>query len=298
MQLPALTRFISILITAMVLLSGCANFPKLSNAGVEMTQIPVTEAPSGEVYSGKFIWHDLVTPDPVLAGQFYEKLFGWQIDYQGEYAVVRNGGKLIAGIFKVAPAEGETRDGVWVPTVSVPDVDKAADLVKANGGTILKGPLDMDKRGRAVFVSDSQRADLMLLTAKGGDPEDTKAEIGDWLWDEIWTNDPEAIQAFYKSVVGYDELFSGDGYDVLMHNGKWRAGIRQVRKGNKHLVWVPVIRVADPEATTERVTELGGKVWIAPKDAPRKGETALIADTTGALLLIQRWPPEAPKEKE
>ena len=286
-------NYIACLVAAAVFLSGCANTSKLSEGGAEMAQVPVTENPSGKTYPGKFIWHDLLTPDLQLAGKFYEELFGWQIEYKGHYAVVRNGGKLIAGILQLDPAADRAREGVWIPTVSVVDVDAAAGLVEANGGKVLKGPVDMDKRGRAVLISDPQRADLVLLNAKGGDPTDTEAAIGDWLWDEIWTDDPDRIEAFYESVLGYDEVALGDDYGVFMYKEKWRAGIRVVRDTKEHMLWVPVVRVADPEATAQRVTELGGVVWVAPDEAPSNGDTALIGDTTSALLLIQRWPPQA-----
>jgi len=293
--MKSLVRLVGVLIIAAAFLMGCANFGKLSEGGAEMAQIPITENPSGKTYPGKFIWHDLLTPDPLSAGKFYEKLFGWQIEYQGRYAVVRNHGKLIAGILQVEPSDGQARDGVWMPWVSVADVDAAVSLVKANGGKILKGPVDMDQRGRGALISDPQRADLVLLSAKGGDPADTEAAIGDWLWDEIWTNDPDSIEDFYESVLGYDEIASRDKYDVFKYKGKWRAGIRHVQDDREHMLWVPVVRVADPEATAQRVRELGGVVWVAPDEAPSKGDTALIADTTGALLLIQRWPPQASK---
>ena len=110
--MQSLVRFFGVLITAAVFVSGCANFGKLSEGGVEMAQVPITENPSGETYPGKFIWHDLVTPDLLTAGKFYEELFGWQIDYQGKYAVVRNGGKLIAGLLQVEPTDGSTRDEI------------------------------------------------------------------------------------------------------------------------------------------------------------------------------------------
>ena len=291
--MQSLVRFFGVLIATVVFLSGCAYTGKLSEGGAEMAQVPVTENPSGKTYPGKFIWHDLLTPDPLLAGKFYEKLFGWQIEYQEHYAVVRNGGKRIAGILQVQPADDRTVEGVWIPSVSVADVDAAIDLVKANGGQILKGPADMDKRGRAVLISDPQRADLVLLSAKGGDPADAEAAIGDWLWDEIWTDDPDNIEEFYRSVLGYDEMAYGDDYDVFLHEGEWRAGIRLVRDAREHMLWVPVVRVADPVATAERVSELGGVVWVAPDEAPSNGDTALIGDATGALLLIQRWPPQA-----
>jgi predicted enzyme related to lactoylglutathione lyase len=293
--MQSLARYVALLITATVFLSACANYGQLSEGGGEMAQTPITENPSGETFPGKFVWHDLVTPDARAAGKFYEQLFGWQIDYQGQYAVVRNGDKLIAGILQVDPADEHEREAVWIPSVSVIDVDAAAELVKANGGKVLKGPVDMDQRGRAVLISDPQRADLVLLNAKGGDPVDAEPAIGDWLWNEIWTDDPEVIEAFYATVVGYDEMASGEKYDVFMYEGKWRAGMRHLQDKKDHMLWVPVVRVADPEATAQRVGELGGVVWVTPDEAPSKGNTALIADTTGALLLIQRWPPQASK---
>ena len=291
--MQSLVRLVGVLVAAAVFLGGCANFGKLSEGGAEMAQVPITDTPSGKTYPGKFIWHDLLTPDLLSAGKFYEQLFGWQIDYQDHYAVVRNGGKRIAGIMQVDPADGRTREGVWIPSVSVADVDAAASRVQANGGTILKGPIDMNKRGRAVLISDPKRADLVLLNAKGGDPADTEAAIGDWLWDEIWTNDPDNTGAFYRSVLGYDEMVLGDNYDVLIYKGEWRAGIRYVRDDKEYMLWVPVVRVADPVATAQRVSELGGVVWVAPDEAPSTGDTALIGDATGALLLIQRWPPQS-----
>jgi predicted enzyme related to lactoylglutathione lyase len=291
--MQSLVRFVGVLVTAAVFLGGCASSGKLSKGGAEMAQVPITDTPSGKTYPGKFVWHDLLTPDSLAAGKFYEELFGWQVEYHEHYAVVRHGDKLVAGILQVEPADGRATAGIWIPSVSVTDVDAAAGLVKVNGGTILKGPVDMGQRGRAVLVSDPQRAQLVLLSPKGGDPDDTEAAIGDWLWDEIWTDDPDSIEKFYESVLGYDETAAGDGYDVFLYQGKWRAGIRYVQDQKESMAWVPVVRVADPEATAQRVTELGGVVWVAPDEAPSNGDTALIGDTTGALLLIQRWPPQA-----
>ncbi len=290
----SLISLVAILIFITGSLSGCANFTDLSESGVDMAQIPITEKPSGKRYPGKFIWHDLLTPDALSAARFYEQLFGWQIEHHGQYAIVRNGDKVIAGILQVEPAAGKTREGVWMASVSVADVDAAASLVTANGGTILKGPLDMAKRGRAVMISDPQRADLVLLQAKGGDPVDTDVQIGDWLWDEIWTDRPETIEKFYREVLGYDKLLSGNDYGVFVHEGQWRAGMRYLQN-SKHMLWVPVVRVADPYAITRQVKDLGGVVWVTPDEAPGNEDIALIADVTGALILVQKWDSQVSK---
>lgn len=261
-----------------------------------MAQTPITDKPSGQVHPGKFIWHDLLTPEPEKAGQFYQALFGWTIEYHPDYALVRNGGKLIAGIVKAEPSNTQARDGLWLPTVSVADVDVSASLVEANGGKVLKGPLDMGERGRAMLIRDSQQADLVLLSAKGGAPADVDPAIGDWLWDEIWSTDPHTTEIFYAAVLGYDQVVERDDYTVLLHDEKWRAGIRVVRDETQHLLWVPVVRVADTKGTAKRVKDLGGLVWVEPGEVPNNPDIALIADTTGALLLIQRWPSQAIKE--
>ncbi len=292
--MQSLIRLVGFLMLAAVSLSGCASHTELSEGRVDMAQIPIIENPTGKSYPGKFIWHDLLTPDARSAATFYEQLFGWQIEYHGDYAIVKNGDKAIAGILQVAPEADKTREGVWIASASVADVDAAADLVTANGGTILKGPLDMGERGRVVMISDPQRANLVLLQAKGGDPVDTEAQIGDWLWNEIWTDKPETIEKFYRQVLGYDELLSGDDYDVFIHKGKWRAGLRHLQDA-KHMLWVPVVRVADPYAITRRVKELGGVVWVTPDEVPGNSDIALIGDTTGAVLLVQRWSSQADK---
>jgi len=289
-------RFIITISISILALSGCANLGIQTSTKAQVSLTPVTEHSTGKSHPGKFIWHDLVTPDPVAAGDFYKALFGWKVDYQDDYAVVRNGDKLIAGILKVKPKEGREKKGVWLPSVSVTDVDAAAKLVTTNGGSILKGPADMGQRGRAVLISDSQHADLVLLDTRNNDPEDSPAAIGDWLWDEVWTDNPEATEAFYAEVVGYDQMVSSNQYDVFMHSEKMRAGLRHVDSETKNRLWVPVVRVADPELIIQRVAELGGHVLLRPNEAPSTGDTALIADPTGALLLVQRWPSQTTVE--
>lgn len=292
MRLPV--RLLTVLLGATLVLGGCANFG-LSEGRKEMAQVPITDHPTGEIRPGKFVWHDLLTPDVQAAGKFYEQLFGWQIEYQGQYAVVRNGDKRIAGILQVKPAEEKAAGAIWIPSVSVPDVDAAASLAEKQGGKTVNVPVDMEKRGRAALVKDPEGALLVLLRALTGDPKDAKAEIGDWLWDEVWTKSPDATKTFYTSVLGYDETVTDNGYTVFMRNGKWRAGARHIHDEKQPPIWVPVVRVTDPQAIAQRVPELGGVVWIAPDEAPTKGETALIGDATGALLLIQRWPSQAAK---
>jgi len=38
------------------------------------------------------------------------------------------------------------------------------------------------------------------------------------------------------------------------------------------------------------VKDLGGEIILPPSDEIRKGSVALIADPSGAVLAIQKWP--------
>lgn len=283
-----LPKFVVMIV--LVLISGCVQLDSLIDGGAELAQSPITENPSGKNYTGKIVWHDLLTSELRVAGNFYEKMFGWQIEYKEHSAIARNNGALVAGILEV-PRREDTLRAVWIPSVSVENVDTTLGLVEANNGKVLRGPVDMDERGRAALVRDFQGADLVLLTAKGGDPVQTEAEVGDWLWNEIWTDNPSKTENFYTGVLGYDEVAQvKDDYSVFMKDDQWIAGMRHLGENIEERVWVPVVRVADPESLTRQVESLGGEVLIPPDESPKKGNTALISDPTGAILLIQRWP--------
>lgn len=279
----------AVIFTMATFLSGCSQFNGLSEGGAELAQSPITDTPSNQRFPGRFVWHDLLTPDLTAAGSFYEQLFGWQIEYKEHSAVVRNNGKRIAGIMELQSSDKRAR-AIWIPSVSVADVDATLGRVKDNNGKVLNGPVDMGKRGRAALVRDFQGADIVLLKARGGDPVQTEAAAGDWLWDEIWTNNPGKTENFYTAVLGYDDIVSAkEDYGVFAHGEEWVAGIRHLQENTKDPLWVPVVRVVDPEAAAKRAEALGGVIWVAPDQAPSVGKTALIGDPTGALLLIQYW---------
>ena len=279
-----------VILMALNLIGGCAQFDRPTDAGAELALSPITDNPSGKIYPGRIVWHDLLTSDLRVTGNFYEKLFGWQIDYKEHSAIARNNGKRVAGILEL-PMKDDNLRAMWIPSVSVLNVDKTLALVEDNGGKVLRGPIDMDKRGRAALVRDFQGADFVLLTAKGGDPIQTEVEVGDWLWDEIWTDNPIKTKDYYIAVLGYDSVVPAkDDYSVFMEDEQWIAGIRHLQQDTEELIWIPVVRVSDPESVAMQVESLGGDVLITPDQAPNKGSTALISDPAGALLLIQRWP--------
>ena len=288
-----LLTYLFTLSVLLLFLNSCSSNAQKSAGTRAMEQFSITTEPTNKIYPGKVVWHDLLTSDIHKAAEFYQKLFGWQAEFHGPYAVMSFNGKPVAGILEIQSTQGKLIDGIWIPSFSVTEVDQAARQAEANGARILTKPVTMKQRGRAALIRDPNNADLVLLRAKSGDPEDHKAAHGEWLWDEIWTSKPQQTRDFYQKVMQYDAMINSEQYDVLLSKDKWRAGVRHLEDDSQPMIWVPVIRVADPQALADQVEDAGGIVWMDPSEKPDNPDTALISDTTGALLLIQRWPVES-----
>ena len=54
-------------------------------------------------------------------------------------------------------------------------------------------------------------------------------------------------------------------------------------------VWLTYIGVKDPAVAAERALSLGGRIIIPPSDDLRNGTLAVVADPSGAILVLQNW---------
>lgn len=234
------------------------------------------------------MWNDLLTDDVETAKTFYGKLFGWHFVQMDDYTLVKNKGQGIGGMVQIGETSRVTGAARWMSVLSVDDVDGAASLVTREGGLVHEGPLDMLNRGRGVIVSDPQGAQLLLLHASGGDPADMEIPVGSWLWHELWSNDAEAALSFYQKLVGYDVDDENTDYLILIKDGQWRAGVRSLPERKGIMRWVPVVRVSDTDSVTIGAADMGGKVLVESRPTPGGGSVALLADPSGALVIIQR----------
>ena len=274
-----LYRSLIVFIIVFLLFTGCSK--------LDLT--PVTSPATGVHHQGKFVWYDLLTNDVTVARDFYGELFGWSFKEQGRYTVVLNNNQAIGGIVEIRAKDDKEHAARWLASLSVPDVDQAADFVQKSGGIIHEGPVEMKNRGRGVLVSDPQGAQVLLLHSLGGDPADMEPPIGSWLWVELWSKTPEASVAFYEELGGYNAVEGEIGYWFLWHD-KWRAGIRQIPFDGMEIRWTPTVRVTDTELISERAEKLGGRVLVQPREASIGGSVALIEDPVGGLLIVQYWP--------
>jgi predicted enzyme related to lactoylglutathione lyase len=269
-----------------------------------VTLNPVSPAPTGTHRIGKFVWYDLVTEDVTAVKRFYAELLGWEYEeIHGDdvvYTVVTHNGEAIAGIVPLEPNDDRVPSSRWLSLLSVEDVDRAVEQVRQAGGEVNMEPRDVPDRGRLALVTDPQGAMVVLARTTGGDPPDVDPDSDPipnrWMWTELWARDVSAALELYGALVGYTaDVFTLPGdqnYQILMRDGRRRAGIIRLPWPEVTPNWLPYINVEDPAAVARRVSQLGGQVLIPPQPEIRGGSVGLVTDPSGAAFAIQKWPIE------
>jgi predicted enzyme related to lactoylglutathione lyase len=247
-------------------------------------------AESGAEHPGKVVWHDLVTPDLPRARDFYGALFGWSFEEASSgYLLARNEGQPVAGLARLDRADASSH---WLPLVSVPDVDRAAQLAAQRGGETLLAPFELPGRGRIAVVRDPLGAAFGVVRSASGDPADAPPPLHGFLWHEVWTDEPDVAAGFYAELAGYEaatrRVFDVD-YRYLARDGTPRVGLVEKPDAEIGNTWVVYVRVADARASAERARALGGRVLMAPRDDVRAGSVAVLADPDGAGFVVQEW---------
>jgi uncharacterized protein len=248
---------------------------------------------------GKFVWHDLTTDDLAASKKFYAALLGWEYTERSvlgrPYTVARIGKSPVAGMHAPNPDRGKTASH-WLSYMSVADVEATVTKAKAAGGDVLAGPLDVGTVGRAAVLKDPQGAPFGLVRLSAGDPPDPPKPVeGTFFWNEYLTHDLDATLAFYNGLFPYEMTTTkseSEAAYVVLKNNQARAGVFRLPDSRKNVPpnWLPYVLVADPAALAARVEGLGGRVLLSPQPEHRKGSLAVVADPTGAVVALQKFP--------
>lgn len=260
--------------------------------------LPALSTPASEErIPGKFVWFDLGTPNLGEAQAFYQDVFAWTYRSPGpsaeEYVLVLNGGRPVAGMFQAEPAGGEQDGATWLALLSVEDVDRAVATARAAGGSVEVEPADVPARGRHALLRDPADAIFGVLRSSSGDPVDAEVPIGGIFWVDLFARDVDAMASFYSRLVPYEVTSrqipdAGEGR-FLNAGGMPRAGLVPVDEEANRSAWVPYVRVADVQATLDRVVEGGGFVIVAPDPAILDGNLGVFVDPNGGVTGVVRW---------
>jgi predicted enzyme related to lactoylglutathione lyase len=111
-------------------------------------------------------WNELATTDPEGAIDFYRTQFGWSqegdmdMGEMGKYRFIQNRGTTIGAVM---PKPAQLPVSKWTYYIGVDDIDRALDAIKAGGGQVLNGPMEIPGGEFAVNAMDPQGASFGLV---------------------------------------------------------------------------------------------------------------------------------------
>lgn len=114
---------------------------------------------------GHVVWSELSAPDPDQALDFYRSTFGWRqeggmpMGELGEYRFLWAGQIGIGAVMGVMPQGSKG----WLFYIHVPDIDAAAERIRAGGGTIAQEPIEIPEGDYALVAKDPQGAGFGLV---------------------------------------------------------------------------------------------------------------------------------------
>jgi predicted enzyme related to lactoylglutathione lyase len=267
-------------------------------------------------------WIDTSHPDPEAAVAFYRDLFGWELENVmppesgAKYFMARIRGGDVGAIG--SQPEGAPPAATWNTYVWVEDADETAAKVRAAGGNVLMEPMEVGDAGRMAVFADPAGAAFCVWQPARHRGAAIVNEPGSLNFNELHTRDLDSAAAFYGAVFGWEPLNVGGGVmwalpgygDFLeQRNPGMRENMAKMGAPERFedvvasIVpitddqpdtpphWGVTFAVDDADAIAARATELGGRVVVAPFDAPWVRMTVL-ADPQGATFTASKFVPE------
>ena len=111
-------------------------------------------------------WNELATSDPDGALDFYRGQFGWgqegdmDMGEMGKYRFIQSHGTNIGAVMRKPP---QLPVSMWTYYIGVDDVDRAVEAIKAGGGQVINGPMEIPGGEFAVNAIDPQGASFGLV---------------------------------------------------------------------------------------------------------------------------------------
>lgn len=128
---------------------------------------PPPQPPQGA--AGTVGWHELIATALEPAWAFYSRIFGWTRDQAidmgpaGTYQLFAAGGQPVGGMMNKPP---EVPVPCWQYYFNVDAIDAAVARVKAGGGQVLNGPMEVPGGSWVVNAVDPQGAAFSLVAPR------------------------------------------------------------------------------------------------------------------------------------
>ncbi|HEX4961223.1 MAG TPA: VOC family protein [Thermoanaerobaculia bacterium] len=246
---------------------------------------------------GRFVWYDLMTPDPEAAQAFYTAIMGWGTKVWDNpampYTMWTAGDRTFGGLMKM-PAEAVAGGAKqhWLAYVAVPDTDATVARAQELGAKVMVPPTPIPTVGRFAVIADPHGALIAPFTPDPASAPQGPPPGGDFTWHELATDDYETVFAFYHELFGWEKTSAMDMGPAGVYQMYGIGGIPMGGIYNKpdHMqgppAWLHYASVKDAAATAEKVKENGGQVLNGPMEVPGGDLIVMIMDPQGGMFAV------------
>ncbi|HSC15833.1 MAG TPA: VOC family protein [Gammaproteobacteria bacterium] len=243
---------------------------------------------------GRFVWHELYTPNRAGSQEFYGKVAGWAVqswEQDPAYQMFAAKSGPLGGVV-------EERSGTpqWLAYIGTTDVDATADAATRLGGRVQTAPADLPNGGRYAVIVDPQGATFGVHGSATAPQPETAPKAGEFSWHELATSvAPGVAFGFYAALFDWDLMAEHDMgpmgiYLVFGRNGRQLGGIfdkgAQGKPGGAY--WLGYVSVTDLEGAVERAKGARGSVLMGPMDVPGGDRVAQLMDPYGAFFALHK----------
>jgi predicted enzyme related to lactoylglutathione lyase len=239
---------------------------------------------------GRFVWHELMTPDTSGAHAFYGKVLGWKtqpFEHDPSYQMFASGSGPLGG--SVAQASGTPH---WLHYVGVSDIDATVAQAKSRGASVSKEVSSIPNGGKYAVLADPQGAAIALYQSTQDAGKESPPKRGEFSWHELATSDWRAAIDFYSAVFGWEKMAEHDmgplGMYVLFgSNGVQRGGMfNKTAEMPGGPAWLGYVRVKDVNDAVKKAKAARGTLVNGPMEVPGGDWIAQFVDPYGAMFAV------------
>ena len=249
---------------------------------------------------GRFVWHELMTPDAGAAHGFYTRVLGWKTqpwDQDPSYTMFAAASGPLGGTWPL-----ETGQPRWIAYIGTDDIEATVREAQELGGRVTKEITSMPNGGQYALLEDPQGAPFGVYASASSHGPQQAPKKGEYSWHELATDDYQAAFDFYSSLFGWEEIGRHEmggpvgTYFMFGLDGTATGGIFNRMPEMPSAFWLGYVRVKDAQRMVKKVKSAGGTVLTEPMEVPGGDWIAQFADPNGAMFAVHTLAADLKKE--
>ncbi len=239
---------------------------------------------------GRFVWHELMTPDAGAAHGFYTRVLGWKTqpwEQDPSYTMFAAASGPLGGTWPL-----ETGQPRWIAYIGTDDIEATVREAQELGGRVTKEITSMPNGGQYALLEDPQGAPFGVYASTSSHGPQQAPKKGEYSWHELATDDYQAAFDFYSSLFGWEEIGRHEmggpvgTYFTFGLDGVATGGIFKRMPEMPSSFWLGYVRVKDVQKMVKKVKSAGGTVLTEPMEVPGGDWIAQFADPNGAMFAV------------